>query len=229
MRFHSGPLIGLTPPDWTIACDGEGYFCQVKKYTIPHTEESVAVKVLKREYRDNADYVYRFKREIDLLRVLAGHPNVIELIDSEMDEENKGYWYSTPVADYNLYNFIKKYNNRLELKQRLYIFKHILEALRYSHGKSVIHRDLAPTNVLVLFNLHDSSAPVIKVADFGLGKNLEGTSHFTHVATENYGQYLYVAPEQRESLSQATDKSDIYSLGKLLYFVLTGKDPERCN
>lgn len=129
-----------------------------------------------------------------------------------------------PFAKQNLYEFIKRNNGTLTKENRYHIVEQIINAIKFAHSKTILHRDISPNNVLV-FDKNDNK-PHIKVADFGLGKSTESLSYYTASGASGYGQILYVAPEQREKLKDATAKSDIYSLGKLVYFVFTGKDPD---
>jgi serine/threonine protein kinase len=144
---------------------------------------------------------------------------VIELI--AQDKEN--FSYTMPLATSNLYNFIKKNNSSISQKTRYDIIKQIIEAMQFAHSKGILHRDISPNNIL-LFD--DQAKLIVKVSDFGLGKDKKSLSHYTKSSVAGYGQILYVSPEQREKLNSATVKSDIYSLGKLVYFTFTGKDPD---
>ncbi|NTV46772.1 MAG: serine/threonine protein kinase [Chlorobiales bacterium] len=204
-----------------VAVIGEGYFSIVKRYRHRRTGQEVAIKELKRAFINNAEYTYWFRREIDILNALKGHPNIINLIN-HYTSENQLY-YVTERAKINLYNYIKRNNQHLALPDRIRIFDQILEAIQHAHVNGIIHRDINPNNVLVF---EEGAILTAKVSDFGLGKNLTSESHFTKSEIARYGQAYYVAPEQREKLKSATVESDIYSLGKLLYFILTGRDPD---
>lgn len=198
---------------------GNGFFCTVMKAT-NEQGDTVALKQLKKEFCQNPDYIYRFKREVSLLKQLDGCPHIVSCLDSEIDEEKQIFRYTMPLADYNLHQYLMKNNNQLDLVKRLEIFDQILEAIRFAHSKTILHRDLAPNNVLV-FEENDIQ---IKLSDFGLGKDHQSLSMFTKT-TGSYGQILYVAPEQHDNLNNASERSDVYSLGKILYFVLTNKMP----
>ena len=192
---------------------GEGFFATVTHYREKDSGRDVAVKKLKEE-----KYAYRFEREIKIMQLLDGHPNIIKLID--FDCSNGSYQHITPKAETNLYKYIKKRNSTLTLEQRIEIFDQVLAAVSYAHSKNILHRDIAPTNVLVFDHEH------IQVCDFGMGKDLSTLSNYTTSVVARYGQLYYVAPEQRDKLKAASERSDIYSLGKLLNFVLTGRDPD---
>jgi serine/threonine protein kinase len=199
---------------------GGGYFAIVKRYEDAANGRKVAVKELKSEYKTNVDYINRFKREVRLLQELAGHSNIIELIDAEITETD--FRYIMPLATDNLEKFINQHNTTLDVGSRLKIFDQVLGAVKFAHSKNILHRDLNPNNILVFV---ENEEPVVKVSDFGLGKSLESLSAQTNSHTVGYGQFLYTAPEQYDQLNQATAKSDIYSLGRVLDFVLTGRLP----
>ena len=201
---------------------GEGGFCIVSKYTDVRSNSLVAIKLLKKEHFDNFDYKHRFGREIRLLKVLGGHPNIINLLDSEIDEASHSYWYAMPMATTNLFTYIRRNNQSLSLANRIDIFDQILAAVKHSHNRKILHRDLGPSNVLIFM---DGPKPRAIVCDFGLGKNTESQSYATQTSLASHGQILYVSSRQRESLRKATFSDDIYSLGMLLYFTMTGKDP----
>ncbi|AEE50890.1 serine/threonine-protein kinase [Haliscomenobacter hydrossis] len=207
-----------------IALKGSGYFCNVKQVREEESGNSYALKELKKEHFDNDDYKNRLHREIELLRVLSESTNIIELIDSFFDETNKKLYYLMPYANFNLHEYVKNNNQKLSNEDRFSIIEQIISAIKFAHSKSVLHRDLSPNNILVFQNSQDNR-PSIKVSDFGLGKNEESLSFYTHSSASGYGQALYVSPEQREKLKDSTIKSDIYSLGKVIYFIWTGKDP----
>jgi len=200
---------------------GEGSFAHVQSYQTKDSGHLVAIKRLKPEHYQNADYVHRFCREVEILQQLANHPNVINLLDYSLSPEL--YAYVMPQAATNLQKYIERKNNSLETKYRLLIFEKILDAIQYAHQNNILHRDISPNNVLLFDN---AGRMDIKVSDFGLGKSIDSYSALTHSSISSYGHFYYVAPEQREKLKSATFKSDIYSLGKLLNFILSGRIPE---
>lgn len=206
-----------------VAPKGQGYFCLVKQYTDESTGRNYALKELKKAHYPNEEYRYRLLREIKLLDELQGCPNIIRLINNGNDADKQKLWYLMPFSRYNLHEYIKKHNATLSQSHRYEIVGQIINAVKFAHGKHILHRDISPNNVLVFFR---NNEPVIKVSDFGLGKDIKSLSHYTHSSASGYGQILYVSPEQRLHLKDATQKSDIYSLGKLIYFVFTGKDPD---
>lgn len=202
---------------------GHGYFCVVKQYVDEKTGVKYGLKELKKEHYPKEDYRYRLTREIKLLNDLQGHDNIIELINHGNDKVAEKLWYLMPYADQNLYDYIKKKNNTLTKEERYNIIEQIIEAIKFAHSKGILHRDISPSNILI-FN--EDTKLTVKVCDFGLGKDVESLSYYTKSSASGYGQILYVSPEQREKLKDATEKSDIYSLGKVTYFVFTARDPD---
>lgn len=202
---------------------GEGYFCTVTEMLDKTTGIKYALKRLKKRHYDNEEYRYRLLREIKLLGDLKDSQKIIDLLGHGNDQDNKDLWYIMPFAPYNLYDFIKKNNQKISKELRYEIIGQIIEALKFAHSKNIIHRDLSSNNVLVFRNV---SGIIINISDFGLGKDSESLSFYTKSSASGYGQILYVSPEQRNRLKDATIQSDIYSLGKLTYFILTGRDPD---
>ena len=200
---------------------GEGYFSIVKEYRNNDNGNRIAVKELKEKFNGEGDYKKRFSREIDLLNDLKGVPHVIELIDWELTKDHS--IYLMPRADSNLYKYIKTNNSSLSIDKRFDIFEQVLSAVKSAHAKQILHRDISPTNALIFDHKNN---PRIELADFGLGKNRNEINSLTRSSVKSYGQIYYVAPEQKERLRSATVRSDIYSLGKLLNFILTGRDPD---
>lgn len=201
---------------------GSGYFCIVKSMNHKGSGSKYALKELKGRFYSNDEYRYRLLREIDLLKELSDCPNVVEIYAEGNDHENEKLWYLMEKGDYNLHGYIRRNNQKLSLEDRFNIADQILDAIKCAHNKSILHRDIAPNNVLVF---EKDSEITVKLCDFGLGKNKESISHYTGSSQNHYGQIMYVSPEQRDKLKDATFRSDIYSLGKLIYFIFTAKDP----
>lgn len=206
-----------------IALRGEGYFCIVKKYEDEPNKKSYALKELKKEHYLNEEYRYRLLREIKLLEELQDCPNIIGLINYGNDVDNQKLWYLMPLAPYNLFDYIRKNNDKIDLSERYGLAEQVINAIKFAHAKGILHRDISPNNVLIFLKENDK---LVKVCDFGLGKNKDSLSYYTTSSASGYGQILYVSPEQRVHLKDATTKSDIFSLGRLIYFIFTGKDPD---
>jgi eukaryotic-like serine/threonine-protein kinase len=204
-----------------IRAIGEGYFATVSKYHSQTRNESWAVKTLKFQHQKSREYRHRFLREIAILKDLKGHPHIVDLVDSEPDEDASTLWYAMPLAKENVHSFVKRENQNLNLEYRVSLFEEMLSALQHAHGMGILHRDISPSNALVF---QDEDEVWTELSDFGLGKD-QAAIAFTATSVGGFGQSLYVSPEQREQLKSADNRSDIYSLGKLLYFIINGKDP----
>lgn len=202
---------------------GEGYFCVVKQYRRISDGASFACKELRYKNRLNPDYQYRLAREIEMARDLSECEQIIDVVDYKIDHDSNEVWYLMPMADANLYSYIKSNNTKLSAEDRFHLIKQVIQAMSYAHDRSWLHRDLSPHNVLVFYN--NDQLPKIVVSDFGLGKNAESLSYYTQSGEQGYGAPLYVSPEQKEDLNKASVQSDIYSIGKLMFFIMTGRDP----
>lgn len=184
----------------------------------------VALKIIKAGM-DHKQVIARFEAERQALAMMD-HPSIARILDAGKTEDGQPYFAMELVKGIDL----NKYCNRhkLSISRRLEIFSQICEAVQHAHQKGIIHRDLKPSNILVAeFN----GKPVPKIIDFGLAKALEVTNRLTEktMFTE-FGQALgtlkYMSPEQAglDSLDIDT-RSDIYTLGVILYELLTGTTP----
>ncbi|MFF2910234.1 serine/threonine protein kinase [Paenibacillus sp. NPDC057934] len=207
---------------------GSGSFARVYKVFDPESYKIVACKVLfprsyfKQVYGSDGDeYILRFKREIRLLTNELQHVNIINV--EKIQHDSAPFWFTMPLADCSLEKWIRE--NRYATEEvRLSIFNQILTGIKYLHEENKYHRDLAPNNIL-LFKIEDELK--VKIADFGLAKDRNSNSFFTGVSKSGYGQEDFTDPEQLNSLSKSSHLSDIYSLGALLYYLLSGKLPKK--
>jgi serine/threonine protein kinase/tetratricopeptide (TPR) repeat protein len=182
----------------------------------------VAVKVLK-PGMDTRQVIARFEAERQAL-ALMDHPNIARVLDAGQTASGRPYFVMELVKGVPITEFCDE--SQLPPRDRLRLFGAVCQAVQHAHQKGVIHRDLKPTNVLV--TLHDG-VPVVKVIDFGiakaLGQRLTDKTLVTGFA-QMIGTPLYMSPEQAELSGLDVDtRSDIYSLGVLLYELLTGTTP----
>jgi tRNA A-37 threonylcarbamoyl transferase component Bud32 len=196
-----------------VAPLGEGGMAAVYKAYQASVERYVALKILPRHYASDPNFVARFKREA---RVIAGlaHPAILPVHDYG---EVEGYTYIVMryVEGGTLANFLQ--GKPLPLSQTCHVISQVAAALDYAHAKGVVHRDVKPSNVLL-----DEQGNCL-LSDFGIARMVEATGQFT--ATGAFiGTPTYASPEQ--ALGHPLDgRSDVYSLGVMLYEMTTGRPP----
>jgi WD40 repeat protein/serine/threonine protein kinase len=182
----------------------------------------VALKIIKLGM-DTKQVITRFEVERQALAMME-HPNIAKMFDAGTTEAGRPYFIMELVKGISITKYCDK--NTLTTKERLDLFIQVCNAVQHAHQKGIIHRDIKPSNVMV--TLHDGK-PVPKVIDFGIAK---ATSHrltektlFTQYA-QMIGTPEYMSPEQAEMSGLDVDtRTDIYSLGVLLYELLTGVTP----
>ena len=182
----------------------------------------VALKVIKLGM-DTKSVIARFEAERQALAMMD-HPNIARVLDVGATETGRPYFVMELVRGARITKYCD--DHELDTAQRLALFIQICRAIQHAHQKGIIHRDIKPSNILV--TLHDG-APVPKVIDFGIAKATEGrlTDNTLFTAVEQFvGTPAYMSPEQAEIGGLDIDtRSDIYSLGVLLYELLTGRTP----
>src|SRR5229473_3053134 len=202
---------------------GEGGFGVVFMAEQHHpVRRKVALKVLK-PGMDTRQIVARFEAERQAL-ALMDHPNIARVFDGGETASGRPYFVMELVRGIPITDFCDQ--NHLSVRERLELFIHVCQAVQHAHHKGIIHRDLKPTNVLV--TLHDGT-PVPRVIDFGIakatGQQLTDKTLFTNFS-QMVGTPLYMSPEQAEMSGLDMDtRTDIYSLGVLMYELLTGTTP----
>jgi eukaryotic-like serine/threonine-protein kinase len=182
----------------------------------------VAIKIIKTGM-DSAQIVARFEAERQAL-ALMDHPNIATVLDVGATAAGLPYFAMELVAGVPIAAFCDE--QRLTTRERLQLFVPVCQAIQHAHQKGIIHRDIKPSNVLV--TLCDGK-PVPKVIDFGLAKATEQRAADRTMFTQCgavVGTLQYMSPEQAEMSPEGIDtRSDVYSLGALLYELLTGTAP----
>ncbi|BBM86526.1 serine/threonine-protein kinase [Candidatus Uabimicrobium amorphum] len=192
---------------------GKGAMGEVFKAYDPHLDRIIALKVL--TSLENENNVERFQREARTMAQLT-HPNIVAVYD--IANEDKQYFFSMDLIEGQTLDQLLQ-NNTLEYDEMLAITLKIASAIEYAHSHGVIHRDLKPANILLT---HDNEP---KVTDFGLAK----VAHEDQKLSQKgmiIGTLQYMPPEQAEgNLRLIDERSDIYSLGAILYEMITSFPP----
>ena len=191
---------------------GTGGMAVVYKAKCHRLNRLVAIKILKDDYYQDEEFRRRFHAESQAVAMLS-HPNIVSVYDVSSSDE----------ADYIIMELIdgitlKQYmetKGGLNWKETLHFAMQIAKALEHAHGRGIVHRDIKPHNVMVLKN------GSVKVADFGIA---QVTSNACTMTKEALGSVHYISPEQAKG-GRVDNRSDLYSLGVVMYEMITGRVP----
>jgi len=182
--------------------------------------KKVALKIIRNEIKSN-EQAARFERERMILSSL-NHPNIGQLLDGGISKDGRSYFVMEYIDGMPITAFCRK--NRCTLQHRLKLFHQLCRAVQYAHSNFIVHRDLKPDNLFV------TPQGDVKVLDFGIAKILNDDVTPSQLETTSAGRqiltYKYAAPEQLTS-DPITTATDVYSLGVLLFELLTGRYPFR--
>lgn len=173
----------------------------------------VAIKILKEDFLANEEFRRRFKNECKAIAVLS-HPNIVKVYDVSYGERLQ-YIVMEYVEGITLKEYIQQ-QGTINSKEAVFFVIQILRALQHAHDKGIVHRDIKPQNIMLLNNGE------IKVTDFGIARFSRSDTRTMNDST--IGSVHYISPEQARG-DVADDKADIYSVGVMLYEMLTGKLP----
>ena len=193
---------------------GVGGMANVYRGTDLKTGNRIAVKVLKEEFLDNEELVRRFKNESKAISILS-HPNIVKVYDVSVTDKLQ-YIVMEYVDGITLKEYLKQRGGALTWKEVVHFATQVLSALQHAHSKGIIHRDVKPQNIMLLA---DGS---IKMMDFGIARFSRAQSQT--VSDKAIGSVHYISPEQARG-ERTDEKTDIYSVGVMLYEMLTGQLP----
>lgn len=200
---------------------GSGGMGQVYVAEQHQPRRTVALKLIRRGV-DRREHFYRFMAELQALAMM-NHPNIAQVYQSGMTRNNIPYFTMEYVEGHPITNFCDR--EKLTIEQRLQLFVRVCRAIFHAHQKGVVHRDIKPSNILVK---HHMGQALPKVIDFGIAKvfEVEGEDwRQTTIVGAVIGTPAYMSPEQADSARDIDTRSDLYTLGILLYELLIGKLP----
>ncbi len=196
---------------------GNGGMAVVYKAKDFDTGAIVAVKILREEYLDNEEFCRRFRNESRAIALL-NHPNIVKIFDV-CNSPSLQYIVMEYIDGISLKDYIEQ-QRVVRVKEAVHFTTQILRALMHAHSKGIVHRDIKPQNIMLLPNGR------IKVTDFGIARLI--TSQTSTMTDKAIGSVHYIAPEQaRGAVTDA--RADLYSVGVMLYEMLTGKLPFEAN
>ncbi len=192
---------------------GVGGMADVYKGVDVIDNKQVAIKILKKEFAENEEFLRRFRNESKAIAVLS-HPNIVRIYDVGFSEKIQ-YIIMEYIDGITLKEYIEE-EQVLTWKDTVHFIIQILRALQHAHDKGIVHRDIKPQNIMMFTD------GTIKVMDFGIAKFARDDGK---TATDQaIGSVHYISPEQAKG--DITDaKSDIYSVGAMMYEMLTGRKP----
>jgi serine/threonine protein kinase len=203
---------------------GEGGMGAVYLAEHPGIGRRVAIKVLKSELGHDPQLLTRFLNEARAANAIR-HPNIIEVLDSGTTERGASYLVMELLEGESLSGRIKRLS-RLDEKSAIEIAMQTASGLGAAHAKGIIHRDLKPDNLFVIPEESDAARERVKILDFGIAKLhlMAGDSLKTRTGTL-MGTPVYMSPEQCLGTKEVDHRSDIYSLGIIIYEMLAGRPP----
>ncbi len=209
-------LSGRTIRDYVIhEIIGQGGYGTVYRALQQSVNREVAIKVILPKHANDPEFVRRFKDEAQLVARLE-HPHIVPLYEYWTDAQDGAFIVMRYLRGDNLRKMIDKHG-ALSIAQIVRIIQQIADGLSVAHGEGVVHRDIKPDNILI------DERDNVYVTDFGVAKTLTGQNDLTETGAF-VGTPAYLSPEQIEGREVST-RSDIYSLGIVLYEMLTGEHP----
>ena len=191
---------------------GTGGMAVVYKARCHRLNRLVAIKILKDDFSQDAEFRHRFHAESQAVAMLS-HPNIVSIYDVSTSDD-ADYIVMELIDGISLKQYMEK-KGVLNWKETLHFAIQIAKALDHAHSRGIVHRDIKPHNVMVLKN------GSVKVADFGIARVMSQSNTLTK---EALGSVHYISPEQAKGGS-VDNRSDLYSLGVVMYEMMTGRPP----
>lgn len=201
---------------------GRGGMGDVLEAVDLHTRHKVAVKVLRPELARERDYLERFRREAEIASWLA-HPNIVRVHDA--GEDRGAYFLVMELLEGEALGAVMTREGAIDVPRALEITRQTLSALEAAHAAGIIHRDLKPGNLLLVPGATPPEDETVKLVDFGIAK-LRESRGFARLTGQGVlvGTPRFTAPEQLRG-GAMDERADLFSLGVVLYCVLSGKHP----
>jgi serine/threonine protein kinase len=195
---------------------GTGGMAAVYRGRQTKLDRAVAIKILHLENGTDYDYAERFRREAKMLAKMS-HPNIVSVFDFGVLGDKFLFYVMEYIAGTDLHHQMSQ--GPIREQRVLEIVNAVCDALEYAHRQGLVHRDIKPANILL------SADGSVKVADFGLAKRLDQTTTLLTRANMALGTPDYAAPEQYDAKTIIDGRADVYSLGVVMYQMLTGQIP----
>lgn len=202
---------------------GEGAMAYVWKVRDKSIDQILALKLLRKELTQDPEAVSRFQQEARLTMQLE-HPHIAAVYEPGNDKNGRPYILMDFVPGETLQQLLAR-EGKLAEERALGIFEQICQALSYAHMHGIVHRDIKPSNIMI--DSTESGADFVKVVDFGIARSIHEEVHNTQALTRPLGDFAtprYMSPEQCLG-QEITPQSDIYSLGCVLYEMISGAPP----
>lgn len=215
-------LVGMRLDEryYVLSLLGQGGMSLVYKAKDLKTGEIVAVKCLRTQVLGDENVVKRFKREADVLNRL-NHPRIVQFFGYGTNKRGQPYFVMDYLIGTSLSEILRT-QGRLELGRFQDIFVQVAAAIGHAHKHDAVHRDIKPGNIMLVER--GGTADYVKIVDFGIAKVTEGTQRLTRLG-EVWGSPIYMSPEQCMGSTTIDTRTDIYSLGIVMYEALTGEVP----
>ena len=202
---------------------GAGAMATVYLAEHPRINKKVAIKVINQDLATSKEMVSRFMTEARAASQI-GHDHIVDILDFGQSPEGENFMIMEYLEGQTISSRIRA-AGRLDVMAALHIAMQIVDALQTAHAKGVIHRDLKPDNIYLIRRA--GTGDYVKILDFGLAKLLSGTEGQNHKTSSGsvLGTPHYMAPEQCEGRLNVDGRADLYSVGCVLYFMVTGELP----